>query len=87
MTATSITATTIAPGERIHHWTIISVNGRQATARCRYHQVRIVTIEDLLSGVRTSCGCAPPAREHRQAFNDARQEQSRRRDFGWRRER
>jgi hypothetical protein len=75
---------TIMPGDRLHHWRIISVDGRRVTARCRCHQVRIIAVEDLLSGVRSSCGCAPPAREHRGAFSDARQERKRRRDFDWR---
>jgi hypothetical protein len=63
-----ITAATIAPGNRIHHWMIIAINGRRVTARCRCNQIRIVTIEDLLSGVRGSCGCAPPKPEHRRSL-------------------
>jgi hypothetical protein len=79
--------TTIVPGDRVHHWMIIAINGRRVTARCRCHQIRIVAVEDLLSGVRTSCGCAPPAPEHRQALNEAQAQRQRLRNFNWRLER
>jgi len=70
-------------GERIHHWQIVAIDGRRVTAQCRCHQIRIVAIDDLLSGIRTSCGCSPSP-GHQRAEREARQEQERRRDRDWR---
>jgi hypothetical protein len=81
------TTTTIKAGDRLHHWHIISVDGRRATARCRCHQIRIVAIEDLLAGTRTSCGCRPLAPARNKEIHEARQERKRRQNFDWQPER
>jgi hypothetical protein len=76
----------LAPGERLYHWQIVAVDGRRVTARCHCHQIRIVAIEDLLSGARSSCGCSPPLRGHGQYT--AQQHRRRSRElFDWRPER
>jgi hypothetical protein len=82
-----MTPNSITPGDHIHHWTIIAVDGRRVTAQCKCHQVRIITIEDLFSGVRTSCGCRPAPKEYNDAAYEARQERQRRRNFSWKLER
>ncbi len=77
---------TITPGQRIHHWRIVSIDktGRRATAVCACHQTRVVAVEDLISGARASCGCKPPPWGTGQARREAQQEHQRQRQyFDW----
>jgi hypothetical protein len=78
---------TITPGERVHHWQIIAVDGRRVTAQCRCGQVRIVALDELQSGVRTSCGCLPASAAHQRAVREAKADHERQRLRNWRLER
>jgi hypothetical protein len=76
----------IKAGDHLHHWKIIAIDGRRVTAMCVCHQIRIVAIEDLQSGVRTSCGCMPTPRAYNRAALETHQEQRRRKNFtNWQR--
>jgi hypothetical protein len=82
-----MTAPIPKPGDHLFNWKIITVDGRRVTARCRCHQIRVVVIEDLLSGAVTSCGCGTPSAQKLHALREAKQEQQRRKNFNWRLER
>jgi hypothetical protein len=59
------------PGQKIHHWTVIAIDGRRATVQCRCRQIRIVAIESLQSGAIKSCGCSQSPEEKRRAIREA----------------
>ena len=77
----------IKSGEHLFDWQIVSVSGRRVTARCRCHQIRIVAIEDLVSGSITSCGCGTPSAQKLHALREAKQEKQRLHNFNWKLER
>ena len=72
------------PGQRIHHWTIVSVAGRRVTAQCRCKTIRIVTLDALLDGTCSSCGCSTPSLQKLRAVREAKEEQKRQRERDWR---
>ena len=74
----------IAPGQKIHFWTVISSDGKRITVRCRCGEVRIITAEAIQSGTQTSCGCTRSFAPKKQARQEAQQELRRRRIFDWR---
>jgi hypothetical protein len=78
---------TIAPGDHLFDWKVVSIDGRRATCRCRCGSIRIVVLADLLSGVITSCGCSTPTPQKLRVLREAEKEKQRHRVFDWRLER
>jgi hypothetical protein len=79
-----MTSPTLQPGQRVHHWQIVSVNGRRVVAQCRCREIRTITLDSLLSGECSSCGCSTPTEQKVKAIREAKEEMSRRRDLDWR---
>jgi hypothetical protein len=67
-------------GQQFGDWTILGIDGRRAVCRCRCKEVRVVAADALLSGMSTSCGCAPLSADQIKVLHEARAERQRRRD-------
>ena len=74
----------ISAGQQIYSWTVIAVNGRAAVVRCRCKEIRTVTVDLLIEGHCTSCGCSTPTPQKMKALREDYEDQKRRKNFSWR---
>jgi hypothetical protein len=74
----------VTPGTTIGHWLVLGVNGRRAGCRCRCGIVREISIDALIAGDSTSCGCMPPSAQQSAVMRRDGAERERRRDRDWR---
>lgn len=76
----------VHPGARYGHLTVLRcVDERHRTALCFCYCQRsvVVSAEELISGLVTSCGCQPMTLSARSAFRALQREWDRRRNFDW----
>ena len=76
--------TTPQPGQKIHHWRVITVDGRRVVASCRCGTIRTVTLDALLDGTCSSCGCSAPTPQRVRAVQEAKADERRQRAHDWR---
>jgi hypothetical protein len=82
-----MTIPSLVPGQRLHHWQIVSIDNRRVTARCRCGEIKTIAVESLIEGHCTSCGCSTPTPAKMQALREGYEDQKRRKNFSWRLER
>jgi hypothetical protein len=84
---TGMTERTLLPiGSTVGFWIVLSidVSGRRAACQCRCGAVREVSVDALVSGASTSCGCAPLSSLQLEKLRDSKSERQRRRGRDWR---
>ena len=72
-------------GQRFGFLRVVSFDkyGRRIGCVCVCRKLCVVSGDDLLQGLRNSCGCQAPTLANRQAFRAAQAENLRRRDLAW----
>jgi hypothetical protein len=78
---------TIATSAKFGHLVVVSSDklGRRVACECVCRKLCIVSGDDLLQGLRDSCGCQPLTPINRAAYQAARIANARQRELAWRR--
>jgi hypothetical protein len=72
---------TIAVDQKVGHWRVVKINGRQATCVCRCGTARILNIDELARRTAAlSCGCVAISNEEFQRMQQAEDFARRRRE-------